>query len=346
MKLKLFLILIITLIPGISRAQVPDLYTGSVPVENQSPAAREDAFPLALIQVLGKLSGLRNLDQNPEIVDAVEYARSLVISFHYEQVERMDDDAGASQEVPSGQTLLAVRFSQPGTDELVKAMQLPRWRAERAPLLVWLLIDDGLGRQVMPLEYQYLRNPLDRAATNRGLKLQWPQADEEGNYAVDVQLLWGGYTEQPENETDSQNVLIIAARREGPEWSTRQILNYGGENWSWRSQNINLEQGLTEAVNVVVDEISAVQAISASEQGSWIHRITVGGLASGDDYIRCLEYLESLSVVDEVAVAAADPLAVSMVLVLNAAPEYFQQVLKGDAVLESEDGSSHYVLQP
>ena len=98
-------------------------------------------------------------------------------------------------------------------------------------------------------------------------------------------------------------------------------------------------------MHVVVDEIAAVQAISASEQGSWIHEITVGGLSSGDDYVRCLAYLESLSVIEEVSVSAADPLAVSMVLVLNAAPDYLKQVLEGDQVLESEDGSSHYVLQ-
>jgi hypothetical protein len=326
-------------------ARTTDLYVGSVPVEDQSPAARDGAFPLALMQVLGKLSGLRDLDQNEEVVEAVGFARSLVISFYYEQIEAEPLTAGQVAAEPQDQTLLAVRFAREGTDELLQALQLPRWRSERPPLEVWLLIDDGFSRQVLPLEYEYLRTPLDDVAWARGLPLQWPRPDAEGNYGVDVQLLWGGYTDELEIDGETGNVLIFAARREGPEWSSRQILNYGGEYWSWRNRDINLEAALSDAMNVVVDEIAAVQAISASEQGSWIHRISVGGLSSGDDYIRCIEYLESLSVVEEVSVATADPLAVTMVLVLNAAPDYLQQVLEGDQVLESEDGSSHYVLQ-
>ena len=207
------------------------------------------------------------------------------------------------------------------------------------------MIDDGLGRQVLPVEYEYLRTSLNQVAMDRGLPLVWPQPDVDGNYGVDVQLLWGGYTDELEEEGEAGNVLIFAARREGPEWSSRQILSYGEENWSWRNRDIDLEAVLATAMHEVVDEIAETQAIAASEQGSWIHQISVAGLTSGDDYIRCLEYLESLSVVEEVTVDSADPLAVNLVLVLNAAPDYLNQVLEGDQVLESEDGSSHYVLQ-
>lgn len=345
MRTILFLILITALAPVTSWAQEADLYVGSVPVADQSPAAREDAFPKALIQVLEKLSGQRGLEEQAEVVEAVEYARSLVISFYYESLESFGVPGNSSASGSGGQTLLAVRFARNGTDELLHALGLPRWGAGRAPLAVWLLVDDGLGRAVLPVEFEYLRPPLERVALDRGLPLKWPRPDAEGDYGVDVQLLWGGYTDELEARGEAENVLIVAARREGPEWSSRQILNYGGENWSWRTRDISLEQALTSALHQVVDEVSAVQAIAASEQGSWIHRISVGGLGSGDDYIRCLEYLESLSVVEEVSVSAADPLAVSLVLVLNAAPDYLQRVLESDQVLESQDGSSHYVLQ-
>ena len=152
------------------------------------------------MQVLGKLSGLRELDQNEEVVDAVGYARSLVISFHYEQVEAEPGTAQSGNHNSQEQTLLAVRFAQEGTDELLQALQLPRWRSGRPPLEVWVLIDDGLARRVMPLEYEYLRNPLDQVSWERALPLDWPRPDEEGNYGVDVQLLWGGYTDELENE--------------------------------------------------------------------------------------------------------------------------------------------------
>lgn len=348
MRLIFFLFLIISLVPVNSQAQTADLYAASVAVDDQSQSVREEAFPGALTQVLGKLSGLREPDQIPEVVEAVKNARSLVVSFYYEQVAAFDDErhsAGQDTEEQVLQTYIAVRFEQTGVDEMLRALGLPKWPPGRAPLSVWLLIDDGLSRQVLPLEYEYLRDPLDRVATVRGLPLVWPKPGEDGNYSVDVQLLWGGYTDQLESRGESGEVLIITARREGPEWSARLILEYEEENWSWRSRNIDLQEVLTASMQQVVDEIAAVNAIAAAAQGKWVHQISIGGLTSSEDYVRCLAYLESLNIVDEVAVTAANPASVSMAVVLNAAPEYLQEALDGDRVLESEDGSGHYILQ-
>lgn len=325
-----------------------DLYLASVTVEDQSEAAREQAFPTALLQVLGKLSGLRELDQNPEVMEAALGARSLVVSYYYEQVESQPGSANGAEEDGPGQvpeTLLAVRFARAGVDQLLPALGLPRWPPSRSPLNVWVLIDDGLSRQVLPLEYEYLRDPVDRIAERRGLPVIWPEREEDGGFGVDVQLLWGGYTEQLGDRDSQGEVLIVTARREGPEWNARLILEYEGENWTWRSRSIDLEQVLSDSMHQVIDEIAAVQSIAAAEQGAWIHEIAVSGLRNSGDYARCLAYLESLSIVDEVAVVAATPVSVSMTLVLNAAPEYFQSALKNDRVLESEDGSGQYVLQ-
>lgn len=346
--LLLLLPLMSSLVPGVALAQVADLYSGAVPVEDQSQSAREAAFPRALEQVLGKLSGLRNFDDYPEVAPAVEATRSLVVSFHYDRVaEGVGGEGGLEPEAQSDgmQTYLVARFSQPEVDELMLRLGLPRWPPGREPLTVWLLVDDGHSRRAMPLEYEYLRAPLDRVAEVRGLPLRWPRPAEDGEYAVDVQLLWGGYTETLSSGDSPGEVLVIAARREGPEWNARMILNYGGEHRSWRNRHIDLTQGLTEAMHQVVDEIAAVQAIALSDQGKWVHDITVGGLASEEDYARCLSYLESLSVVDEVAIRGADPAVVRMSLTLNAAPQHFEQAVAEDQLLEYAETSGQYVLQ-
>lgn len=348
MKPSLLLLLLISLAPGVAGAQEIDLYSGAVPVEGQGLSASEAAFPRALERVLGKLSGLRQFDDYPEVAEAVQAARSLVVSFHYEQIDEGDDGAGALEAGAHGggvQAYLVAQFSRPQVDELMRRLGLPRWPPQREPLTVWLLIDDGRSRRVMPLEYGFLRTRLDRVAEVRGLPLRWPRPGEDGEYAVDVQLLWGGYTESPSSAGTSGEVLVIAARREGPEWNARMILEYGDEHRSWRSRDIDLTQALTEAMHQVVDEIAAAQAIAPSDQGNWVHQITVSGLTSQDDYARCLSYLESLSVVDEVAIEGADPAVVRMSLTLNAAPQHFEQAVAEDRVLEYADTSGQYVLQ-
>jgi hypothetical protein len=348
MRLKLHLLSLMLLAPAFAQAQASQLYSGTVPVADQGQEAREQAFPLALEQVLGKLSGLRTFDERPEVATGVQNARSLVVSFYYEH-ETLED-TGAAESVPSSggakqQTYLVARFAPEGVDELMRSLGLPRWPQSRSPLGIWVLIDDGVSRRVLPLEYEYLRDPVNREADLRGLPLDWPEPGPEGEYMVDVQLLWGGYTEETLSPGSSGNVLIIAARREGPEWSARLILEYEGDHWTWRSRNIDLEQSLVDSMNQVVDEIAAVHAIAPSDQGLWVHEILVSGMTSANDYSRCLAYLQSLSVVDEVSVTAAAPDGVRMSIYLNAVPEYLEQALEEGRVLEPGDVSGHYVLQ-
>lgn len=341
-------VLLALFVPVASQAQALDLYSGSVPVEDQSPSAREAAFPQALGQVLGKLSGLRDLEAYPGVAPAVQSARTLVVSFHYQQVESDVPQRGAfdaqSDERPAA-THLVARFSHSGVDALMRDLGLPRWPPVRAPLSVWLLIDDGLSRRVLPLEYNYLRLQLDRVAEARGMPLFWPRADAEGDYGVDLQLLWGGYTEVVAADGEELRVLVVAARREGPQWSTRLILEYPGTHRTWRTRDIDLTRALTEAMHQAVDEIATTHAIAPSDQRSWVHEIVVIGLGSGDAYARCMEYLQSLSIVDRVTIEGADPRAVRMVLTLNAAPEYLKQILAEDQVLEYGELTGHYVLQ-
>ena len=70
----------------------------------------------------------------------------------------------------------------------------------------------GRAREVLPLELAYVRDVLDDVARGRGQPLTWPLPDDDGMYPVDMQLLWGGYTEELASAT-GVGVLILAARR-------------------------------------------------------------------------------------------------------------------------------------
>ena len=348
MKLNRLLLLPILLVPLMTQGQTVDLYSGTVAVADQSQRAREEAFPAALEQVLGKLSGLRQFEDRPEVKEAVQNARSIVVSFFYQQVAQAEEhtpNAEPAVEKTAPQTYLTVRFSEAGANELMQTLRLPRWPQDRPPLNTWVLIDDGAGRRVLPLEYEFLRVALNRVAEERGLPLQWPEPGPDGEYAVDVQLLWGGYTEAATSHGSSANVLIIAARREGPEWSARFIQEYEGDHWTWRSQNVNLEEELTADMQLVVDQIVAAHAIAASDQGLWVHEISISGMTSERDYVRCLSYLESLAVVDEISIKQAAPDGVRLALILNASPEYLEEALAEGRTLEPDGVSGHYVLQ-
>ena len=93
-----------------------------------------------------------------------------------------------------------------------------------------------------------------------------------------------------------------------------------------------------------MDQVAALDTISASDIGSWSEDLVVRGLNGPDDYRRCLNYLQRISVVEEVAVVSARPGGVTFRLGLSALPDYLEKSLDSDGVLERSESGDAYEL--
>ncbi len=339
---QLLLLCILMLAPLGAGGAVPgsELYVGEAPVADQGAGERRRAMPLALQNVLQKLSGLRRFDDYPELRSALTQAPDMVLSYHYRKVEQMLSDGSVREELG-----LVAQFAQAPVDNLARELGLPLWQAQRVPATAWLIIDDGIDRRIMPIEYEYARQRMAATAERRGLPLDWPGPDADGLYAVDEQLLWGGYVEELAG-AGGRGLLIAAARREGAQWSVRFNLGYPGENWSWRLNDADLAAALEEGTHEAIDRVAAANTIQASDLGSWQYDLTVSGLAGAEDYRRCLNYLQGISLVGEIGVVRAQPGQVTFRAVLNAAPHYFEEMLQSGGVLQALDEAAegHYSL--
>ncbi|MDT8320082.1 MAG: DUF2066 domain-containing protein [Xanthomonadales bacterium] len=335
------LTLALMLLPlGATAADGEDLFTGEAAVENQGPAARSAAFPLALRNVLQKVTGLRGFSDYPSVEPALENAASQVLSFYYRKDEKRRPDGTQGE-----QLMLVAEFSEAAVLDLVRTAQLPFWQTRRKPVEAWVVVDDSLQRQIMPVEYEDVWRTLEQEAASRGLELNWPRADEDGMYPVDVQLLWGGYTEDLGGR-DGHGVMIAAARREGPAWSVRVNLAYGGDHWVWRSKGVALQSLLGESVQQAVDHIAAANAIAATDLGIWSQDLRVTGLRKREDYLRCLNYLEGLDIVNAAAPVSARPGSVLFRLELSALPRYLEEAIESGRTLEFVEAENAYVLRP
>lgn len=385
---RIVLLCLLILAPGAVLAvtgtqAVADLYTGEAVVSDQGAAERERALPLALAQVLGKLSGLPHFEDRPLVGPALERAPAILLSYHYRNVERPGAGGGGSEQ------RLVARFSQPDVDELARALQLPVWRFDRPALVVWLVIDENGERRIMPVEFSDVVAAMSDAAAGRGLPVEWPEpiagngieadagveagqvtgaeadhglvqeaAPEPGEepaqasietpavgnvYAVDPQLLWGGYTEDLATP-DGKGAMIVAARREGPEWAIRINLSYKGSHWAWRLQDIDLRAALVTAMHQAVDQVAEANSIAAADLGNWEQDLTVAGLRGAGDYQRCLAYLQGLNIVESVAVVSARPGVATFRLALRALPRYLEESLAADGVLSWVEGEGRYLL--
>ena len=86
-------------------------------------------------------------------------------------------------------------------------------------------------------------------------------------------------------------------------------------------------------------------SIIAADQGRWLHELTIAGIAGANDYIRCLAYLQTLSVVEQVRVVMASAGRVRFSLELNAVPDYLIEALSSSTMLEYIDSEDAYLLR-
>jgi hypothetical protein len=324
------------------QARALDLYSGEVFVTGHGVEERSRAAPAALIQVLQKLSGQRELPLNPALDSALLSANRILVSFHYRNRERLATDGSTSEEL-----WLVASFLPEAVERIARDLQLPRWRRERQPLALWVVVDDGLGRRLKPVEYEYAWASMADVATMRGLPVTWPEVQEDAALGPDLQLLWGGFTEGFYNpDTAAGGVAIVAARRAGPEWSVRWTVFDGEQTAGWRNQGQELRFVLAEGVHRLTDQVAARNSIAAAALGDWELSLDVAGILTAGDYARCLEYLEDLSLVERVHVQQVSAGTVRFLLKVNARPEFLEEAIARDRVLRRGTGDHAYQLIP
>lgn len=339
MQMKKLLLILITLHMSAVEAKTPEnLYSGEVFVPSQSENDRTEAIPEALIQVLQKLSGQREMPVSPALDAALANSGRLLRSFRYKSVERAGPGGALIQELR-----LVAQFMQPEVDRIVQQAGLPRWKQERPDVQIWVVVDDGLNRVLKPVEFGYAWESVEDMASMRGLPVSWPELDEEEAQLINMRLVWGGYTDYlVEQGAPADSVAIIAARREGPQWTLRWSLASGEQKWSWRNSDQELMFALAEGIHEMTDWVAALHTITASEQGEWAVDVSIGELNGAGDYVTCLDYLQKLSIVTAVEILAANPGRVLFRLHLNASPRHLSEALdQGSVFLPSRAGSEY-----
>jgi len=339
MQMKRLLLIFITLhLSAVTAVADINLYSGEVLVSSQSETDRVEALPEALIQVLQKLSGQREMPLSPALDQAIANTDKLLLSFGYRSVDRSGSDGNVYRELR-----LIAQFEQSAVDRLVQQAGLARWRKERPAIQIWVVIDDGLSRQLKPVEFMYAWESMEDIAATRGLPIAWPELDEEEIQLVDMRLVWGGFTDYlVERGAPEDGVAIIAARRDGPQWSLRWNLSSGEQHWNWRNNDQELMFALAQGIHQMTDRIASENTIAASDQGLWTVDVSIGEVNSAKDYAGCLAYLQSLSVVTAVEVRGAEPGLVYFRLQLNASSEHLVEAFnRGTALLPAKAGSEY-----
>lgn len=279
--------------------KVSGLYQATVPVADESAAKRSPAIKQALIQVLVKLTGDRNIRSSSEIVPLIERPEQFVQQFRYRQVDKQEE-----QQVQS--TELLVQFDETALNEGLRTYGLSIWGKERPSVLVWLAYEQNERRRLVSFEDspEYL-NMLDEDAAARGLSLLFPLLDLEDSSQISVSDVWGGFKDPIANASNRyQADVILTAKviQALPNlWESKWTAYINDRTESWTSQGELAEIVLQEGIDELADRIAAQYANTGSSIAEVIEML-VTDIDDLDKYARALAYLESVQSISSVQV--------------------------------------------
>lgn len=304
--------------------EVTDLYVAKVPVSSQSGNERISALKQAMRFVLVKVGGQESVHQssvNARKVfnKALKNYKSYMAQYRYERA--------------GGQIFLVATFDEAKINDLFSQANLPLWGRLRPLILLWVVDEHGLSRNVLSDSSVSQLPAIAKQFSNyRGLPLMMPLMDLTDLTQINTAELWGRFPQsvkqasqrylaeaiviirisnssllpelaEPENcqPLCAQNnyaldwTLISPSRQSQAQQKSQQYSElYQGQN----RQNL-IEQALADITQVIYQEY----ALSTTTQNEFL--IDVANIDSLTTYLNVSSFLEQLSSVQSVKLISA-----------------------------------------
>ncbi|WP_448555579.1 DUF2066 domain-containing protein [Thalassotalea montiporae] len=309
------LVLILTTFSIFSAAaiEVTDLYQAKVAVDSQANKDRNQAIKKAMAAVLLKVGGQESVLINGEVKRQLNRYNQYLTQYRYER--------------DSEQLFLVAMFDENKINQLFQQQNLAIWGSLRPQILVWLLNENDLNREVVA-ESAGLSWPkqVNDFSEQRGLPLLLPLMDLEDTLQVNVTDLWGRFADATEqaaaryfvdanliirisnssllSEQDQQvaceGVLCQQPSWYAVDWSLLAERQQFGETYEGSDVAALLSQVLKDVASVVYQDY----ALSTDLNNELL--IDVANVDSLTSYVEIHQFLTALSAVESVTLVEAE----------------------------------------
>jgi uncharacterized protein len=307
------------------------LHEATVTVENRDRPARQAGFEQALDKVLVKLSGDRQVLEDPRLDELRGQAARYVQRFRY-----VDAGDGAVQ--------LEVRFDGGALERQLMERGLPVWGTTRPGLMVWLAaVQDGQRLIAGGEEGRAIQEALERVAEERGLRLVFPLMDLEDRAAVNFADLSGGFHEPVLRASERYSARFVAAvyvHPRGDGWSGRWRLFAQDFRDDYQADGPSLEAALEEGLQGMVDLMGRRLAVAGLLPTQDHVEVVVEGVHDMESYQRVRRHLEELSVVAELKPHLLEPDRAVFLTRLRGSPRDLERGVRLARVLEPAEAGA------
>jgi len=303
MIIGLAAVILVCVALGVKAADVGGLNSARVAVKDRSDAEFKRGISRALQAVMVKLTGNSATPQSDAGRGVVGQAKRLVQQFGYERPRNSSEN--------SKELVLRVKFDARVLSEEMRSRNLVVWGKERPETLVWLVVDDAAGRQVLGAQdaHKTLR-VMQKQALSRGIPLVFPLADIGETSALAHKVSGAALGQAVDANSEKygvRSILLGHLREVAPSlWETRWTLSVAGESMTWEQQGDIVDLLVEEAIDTLANALGRRYAGTAQSSQSDVVAVTVKGLRSPEDYARTERYLSTLDSVTELLVRRVD----------------------------------------
>lgn len=323
---------------AVHAATINSLYHADVPVATQSTEERAKATQQGLAQVLIKLSGSRQVIDNPTIKAKLTAAENLVEQFGYER-SQIDKPY-----------LLQLDFDPKAINHVLQAAHVSVWGQNRPLILAWVEYEvPNKPAEIISDPNHDIIIALKQQAERRGLPFVVPQMDVTDLSHVSV------------NDIVTMQIPILAnaAKRYGNDamligrifqlangrYSGQWKLVEGTNQTAWETDGDTLPNVIAAVVDRAADTLASQYAIVLTNAASSKLTVKISGITEQNDFADVMRYLKHLPPVADVTLLNALEDAVVLSVSVRGTKQTFGQSVSGEQSLTPlADGSDPAVL--
>ena len=300
---------------------VPWLYEVAVPVESQSPQARETASGQALLELLSRLTGLAHVPRTEQVAQALARPDAYYNEFRYAS---LGSDLALE---------LIIHFEPSQVLGLIRRSELPLWRSSRQRVVAWVVLEDDSGRRLLGSTLDVpATQSLQQRARQRGVPLTLPLLDLEDQLNVSAGAVWGrlGQVLEPASKRYAADLLLMGRIRQSMDgswtsdweiWLDATVLEFVGS-------GEDLEAQMVEAIDWLANELAAREVVTGRVAEAL--QIAVEGIRTPGDYGELLGYLHTLEFVDAVDIMQVKGTRIVMSVITRARAEQLLMLFESD----------------
>lgn len=283
-----------------SAVEVSNLYTGKILVTDKTQKTRVKAHRWAIEQVIAKVSGSREVLNDPKIKRVVQRQTANYIKSFAFITDEQD------------RTFLVDQFDQTKIDRLLKSVGASIWGQRRPNTVMWLVVEEGIQRAIIDEEqFPQLYDFIAQASDNRGLPIVLPTMDDKDKETIFTSDVWARFNRvvwQGSSRYEADNVVMARMRYvfadKEPEYKTGWLLEFeliNGED-SLLKGEINGEQysAVRDMVNQVGDYFAAEYAIESESIESEEIYLTLNNISDVVALHKAETLLKSMAPVSDV----------------------------------------------